>query len=150
MTFTQRISLKDADPEAYKPMYAMEKYVHAGTLGEELVELVKIRASHINSCAHCLDMHTRDARKAGFDTRKIDVVSAWHEAPSLYSARERAALALTEQVTLISQGGVTDAVWADVASEFTEKEIAQLLMAIAAINVWNRLAVSTRQDLPES
>lgn len=150
MTFTQRISLHDADPDAYKPMYAMEKYIHAGSLGEELLELVKIRASQINNCAHCLAMHTRDARKAGVDARKVDVVSAWHEAPSLYSVRERAALALTEQVTLISNGGVSDDVWADVAAEFNEKEIAELLMAISAINVWNRLAVATHQDLPEA
>lgn len=149
MSFTQRISLHDVDPDAYKPMYAMEKYVHAGTLGEELLELIKIRASQINSCDHCLAMHTRDARAAGVDTRKIDVASAWHEAPTLYSPRERAALALTEQVTLISDRGVSDEVWSEVATQFSEKEIAQLLMAISAINVWNRLAVSTHQDLPE-
>lgn len=150
MTYTQRISLHDADPDAYNPMYAMEKYIHSGSLDEELLELIKIRASQINSCAHCLDMHTRDARKAGVDSRKIDVVSAWHEAPSLYSTRERAALALTEQVTLISNGGVSDDVWSDVALQFSEKEIALLLMAISAINVWNRLAVATHQDLPAS
>ena len=149
MTYTQRISLHDVDPEAYKSMYAMEKYIHSGSLDEELLELIKIRASQINHCAHCLAMHTRDARKAGVDVRKLDVVSAWHEAPSLYSARERAALALTEQVTRISEGGVSDEVWTTVESQFGAKEIPQLLMAIAVINVWNRLAVATHQDLPE-
>lgn len=149
MTYTQRISLHDVDPEAYKSMYAMEKYVHAGSLEEELLELIKVRASQINNCAHCLAMHTRDARKAGVKARKLDVVSAWHEAPSLYSDRERAALALTEQMTLISQSGVSDSSWANVEAHFTEKEIPRLLMAISAINVWNRLAVTTHQDLPE-
>ena len=148
MTYTQRISLHDIDPEAYKSMYAMEKYVHSGSLDEELLELIKIRASQINGCAHCLAMHTRDARKAGVEARKLDVLSAWHEAPSLYSDRQRAALALTEQMTLISQGGVSDAVWADVVTQFAEREIPLLLMAISAINVWNRLAVTTHQDLP--
>lgn len=146
----QRISLPDADPDVYEPMYAMEKYIHAGSLGDELIDLIKIRASQINGCAYCLAMHTRDARKAGVDQRKVDVVGAWHEAPSLYSVRERAALALTEQVTLISNAGVSDDVWADVATEFSEKEIAELLMAISAINVWNRLAVATHQDLPRA
>ena len=149
MTYSQRFSLHDADPEAYKSMYAREKYVHSGSLDEELLELIKIRASQINNCAHCLAMHTRDARKAGVEARKLDVVSAWHEAPSLYSARECAALALTEQMTLISQHGVSDAVWADVVAHFNEQEIPLLLMAISAINVWNRLAVTTHQDLPD-
>lgn len=149
MTYSQRISLHEVDPDAYKPMYAMEKYVHSGSLDEELLELIKIRASQINNCAHCLAMHTRDARKAGVDVRKLDVVSAWHEAPSLYSARECAALALTEQVTLISCSGVSDEVWAEVEAQFSPNEIPLLLMAIAAINVWNRLAVATHQDLPE-
>ncbi|MEO6943136.1 MAG: carboxymuconolactone decarboxylase family protein [Lacisediminihabitans sp.] len=149
MSLMQRISLHEVDPNAYKPMYAMEKYTHAGSLGEGLLALIKIRASQINGCARCLDIHAREAREAGVEQRKLDVLSGWREAPALYSARELAALALTEQVTLISQGGVSGEVWSDVESRFVEKEIAQLLMAISAINVWNRLAVSTHQDLPE-
>lgn len=150
MSLTQRISLHDVDPDAYTPMYAMEKYVHAGTLGEPLLALIKTRASQINGCAHCLDMHVREAREAGVDQRKVDVLAAWREAPGLYSDRELAALALTEQVTLISRDGVSDAVWSGVVAAFSEKEIAQLLMAISAINVWNRLAVATHQDLPDA
>jgi AhpD family alkylhydroperoxidase len=145
----QRISVHDVDPEAYKPMFAMEKYIHAGSLGEALLALVKIRASQINGCAYCLDMHGREARAAGVDQRRLDVLSGWEEAPGLYSERERAAIALTEEVTLIGNAGVSDAVWSRVAASFEEKEIVQLLMAIAAINVWNRLAVSTHQSLPE-
>jgi AhpD family alkylhydroperoxidase len=144
----QRISVHDVDPEAYKPMFAMEKYIHAGSLGEALLALVKIRASQINGCAYCLDMHGREARAAGVDERRLDVLAGWEEAPELYSERERAAIALTEEVTLIGNGGVSDTVWASVTAAFEEKEVVQLLMAIAAINVWNRLAVSTHQSLP--
>ena len=148
MSIEQRISVHDIDPEAYKPMYAMEKYIHAGSLGEALLALVKIRASQINGCAYCLDMHGREARAAGVDQRRLDVLSGWEEAPGLYSERERAAIALTEEVTLIGNAGVSDAVWDRVTASFEEKEVVQLLMAIAAINVWNRLAVSTHQSLP--
>jgi AhpD family alkylhydroperoxidase len=142
------MSVHDVDPEAYQPMFAMEKYIHAGSLGEALLALVKIRASQINGCAYCLDMHGREARAAGVEQRRLDVLAGWEEAPELYSERERAAIALTEEVTLIGNGGVSDAVWACVTAAFEEKEVVQLLMAIAAINVWNRLAVSTHQSLP--
>lgn len=144
----QRMSVHDVDPEAYKPMLALEKYVHAGTLGEPLLALVKIRASQINGCAWCLDMHYKEARKEQVPQRKLDVIAGWSEAQGVYSERERAALALTEEVTLISVAGVSDAVWDKVTDAFQEKEIVQLLMAISAINVWNRLAVSTHQELP--
>lgn len=148
MSDKQRMSVRDVDPEAYKPMLAMEKYIHAGTLGEPLLALVKIRASQINGCAWCLDMHYKEARKEQVPQRKLDVIAGWSEAPAVYSERERAALALTEEVTLISVAGVSDAVWSKVTDAFQEKEIVQLLMAISAINVWNRLAVSTHQELP--
>ncbi|MGH3237032.1 MAG: carboxymuconolactone decarboxylase family protein [Streptosporangiaceae bacterium] len=148
MSDKQRMSVHDVDPEAYKPMFAMEKYIHAGTLGEPLLALVKIRASQINGCAWCLDMHNKEAREAQVPQRKLDVLAGWSEAPGLYSERERAAIALTEEVTMISVAGVSDAAWSKVTESFQEKEIVQLLMAIAAINVWNRLAVSTHQDLP--
>jgi AhpD family alkylhydroperoxidase len=148
MSAAQRMNIQEIDPKAYQPMFAMEKYIHAGTLGEDLLALVKIRASQINGCAYCLDMHGREARNAGVDNRRLDVLAGWHEAPGLYSERERAALALTEAVTLISQGGVSDAVWSQVKSAFDDAEVPVLLMAISAINVWNRLAVSTHQELP--
>ncbi|MDQ0276974.1 AhpD family alkylhydroperoxidase [Arthrobacter silviterrae] len=145
---TQRMNIQEIDPKAYQPMYAMEKYIHGGTLGEDLLALVKIRASQLNGCAYCLDMHGREARNAGVDNRRLDVLAGWHEAPELYSERERAALALTEAVTLISNGGVTDSTWSRVKSAFDDAEVPVLLMAISAINVWNRLAVSTHQKLP--
>ncbi len=148
MAFAQRMSVPEVDPAAYAPMYALEKYIHSGTLGEQLLSLVKLRASQINGCAFCLEMHAAEARKAGVAVRRIDVLGGWHEAPSLYTERERAALALTEQMTRIADHGVSDDVWAAVEAEFTDKERAELLMAVSAINVWNRLAITTHQDLP--
>ncbi|MBX3311848.1 MAG: carboxymuconolactone decarboxylase family protein [Microbacteriaceae bacterium] len=145
----RRLKISAVDPEAYKPLYALEKYVNSGSLGVELIELVKIRASQINGCAHCLDKHLRDARANGIDQRKLDVLPAWYEAKYLYTDRECAALALTEEITLISQGGVSDEAWDAAKAEFTELELVQLLMAISAINTWNRLAISTRQGVAE-
>ncbi len=145
---TERLNINEIDPEAYKSMYAMEKYIHSGTLGENLLALVKIRASQINGCAYCLDMHGREARQAGVENRRLDVLAGWHEAKAMFSEREQAALALTEAVTLISAGGVPDDVWANAATHFTGTEMPMLLMAISAINVWNRLAVATHQALP--
>lgn len=150
MSLEQRLSVYEIDPHAYESMFAMEKYIHAGDLGEDLLALIKIRASQINGCAYCLDMHGREARAAGVDNRRIDVVAGWREALSLYSEREQAALALTEQVTLIGRGGVSDDVWAQAAKAFDENELVRVLMAICAINVWNRLAVSTHQALPDA
>ena len=145
----QRLSVHDVDPAATEAVLGLERYVRASNLEGPLLDLIKIRASHLNGCAFCLDMHQRDARAAGEDQRRLDVVSAWHEAPQLFSVRERAALALTEAVTLISRDGVPDDVWAEVQARFDDRETVQLLMAIATINVWNRVAVSTHQDLPE-
>lgn len=149
MTAIQRLDIHKTDPKAYEPMMALEKYVHAGTLGEALIGLVKLRASQINGCAYCLDMHGREARAAGVEQRRIDVLPGWHEAPGLYSEREQAALALTEEVTRIADGGVSDATWARVVAVFNPAEQVHLMMAIGAINVWNRLAITVHQTLPE-
>lgn len=148
MTFKQRLDVPATDAAAFKPMYAMEQYIHSGTVGEPLLYLVKIRASQMNGCAFCLAMHHEEARKADVDTRKLDVIAGWHEAPDVYDERERAALALTEQVTRIGDAGVTDEVWTAATEAFSDKEVVELLMAISAINVWNRIAVATHMDLP--
>lgn len=145
----QRLDVHGTDPKAFQAVLAMETYVRRSGLDSRLYELVKIRASQLNSCAFCLDMHHRDARSQGEDQRRLDVLSAWREAPDLFTAAERAALALTEAVTRISDAGVPNAVWEDVAAEFDDAGKVQLLMAIATINVWNRLAVATHQRLPE-
>jgi AhpD family alkylhydroperoxidase len=149
MPAEQRLSVQEIDSGAYAPMLALEKYIHSGGLGEALLALIKIRASQINGCAFCLDMHGREARTAGVDQRRLDVLAGWHEAPDLYSARERAALALTEEVTLIGEGGVSDEVWAQASEAFSKQEIVVVIMAICAINSWNRMAIATRQVLPD-
>lgn len=145
----QRLSIPDIDPMAYQAVLGLEKYVHAGGLDEALLALVKSRASQINRCAWCLDMHLDEARTLGVAQRKLDVLAAWREAGTMFSDAERAALALTEQVTLISQDGVTSEVWSAVRDAFDEQQIVVLLMAIAAINVWNRMNVTMQTELPE-
>lgn len=150
MGHEQRLTIGDIDPAAQQAVLGMEKYVRSGELEPTLLDLVKIRASQVNGCAFCLDMHHREAREHGEGQQRLDVLAGWREVPSLFSERERAALGLTEAVTLIADVGVSDDVWAEVARSYTEAETVQLLMAIATINVWNRLAVSTHQQPPSA
>ena len=141
---TQRIDYRNATPAAFKAMLGLETYVHNAGLDPKLLELVKTRVSQINGCAHCLDMHARDARRGGESEQRLDVLAAWREAGDLYSASERAALALAEAVTLLSTHDVDDALYAQVREHFDEKACVDLLLAIIAINGWNRLAVPLR------
>src|SRR5262245_28246281 len=128
-------------PEALKLMYAMEKYLGGSGLERKLIELVKIRASQINGCAYCIDMHTQDARAEGETERRINALNAWREAP-FFTDREGAALAWTEAVTRISEGGVPDALYEEARQHSDEKELVDLTWAVAAINAWNRVAIS--------
>jgi AhpD family alkylhydroperoxidase len=144
----QRLSVHDIDPKAYEAILAMERYVRTSGLDKPLYELIKIRASQLNGCAYCLDMHHRDARAGGEDQQRLDVLSAWREAPELFADHERAALAFTEAVTLIGDAGVPDEVWDTAHRYFDDGGMVHLLMAVSVINVWNRMAVSTHQDLP--
>lgn len=145
----ERLNIAATDRKAFRAVLGVENYVQNTGIDPFLYELVKIRASQVNNCAYCLDMHLRDARKLGEDQRRLDVLSAWREAPSFFTPRERAALALTEAVTLISQQGVPDAVWNGVKDQFSDEETVHLLMAINVINVWNRMAITTHQALPK-
>jgi len=124
-------------------MMALEKYVHHSALEPSLLELVKLRASQINGCAYCIDMHTKDARAAGESEQRLYALTAWQETP-FYSVRERAALAWTEAVTLIAGEHVPDDVYEQAREQFGEKELVDLTMAVIAINGWNRLAISFR------
>jgi len=144
----RRLDIQGTDSAAYRAVLGMEAYVRSGGVEKSLLELLKVRASQLNGCGFCLDLHNRDAVNRGEDPRRLYVLAAWREAPQLYTDRERAALALAEAVTLIARGGVSDEVWAGVTAHFDDREIVQLLMATATINVWNRLAVSTHQALP--
>lgn len=148
MVHQQRLDNWNVDPAALQAVLGMEKPSGRGALEKPLLELVKIRASQLNGCAWCLDMHNRDAAAAGESSRRLYILAGWREALDLFTARERAALAMTEAVTLISQHGVTDDVWNAAKACFDDKELVQLLMAISTINVWNRMAVATRQSLP--
>lgn len=126
--------------EAIKPLFALHKYVHASSLEPALIELVLMRASQLNGCAYCLDMHSKDARAAGETEQRLYVLQAWREAP-FYSDRERAALAWCEAVTRLDAHGVNDEVYAMARVQFSEKELGDLNMAVILINAWNRIAI---------
>lgn len=139
-----RIDFYTASPEALKAMLALETAVSRLPLEKSLIELVKLRASQINGCAFCVDMHTSDALKGGETTRRLFGVSVWRETP-FFTPRERAALAWTESLTLISQTHAPDEDYALVSAEFDAKEMVDLTVAITTINAWNRLAVGFRK-----
>ena len=136
----QRLKLHETAPEACAAVSGVEAYVRRCGLEPALVELVKLRASQINQCAFCMDMHARDARRGGETEQRLYVLGGWRESP-LYSARERAALAWTECLTELSSRGAPDAVYAALGAHFTEKEIADLTVLIGLINLWNRVGV---------
>jgi AhpD family alkylhydroperoxidase len=132
-------------PEGYKAMRAFQAYIEKSGLEHSLMELVKIRASQINGCAFCLVMHTTDARKMGETDERMHLLNAWEEAP-VFSPRERAALAWTEALTLITEGHVPDAVYEEARKQFSEKELVDLTYAVMAINSWNRIAIAFRKQ----
>ena len=144
---SERLNAYKAAPGGIKPMLDMEKYLHECGLEESLLLLVKMRASQINGCSYCLDMHSRDARKNGETEQRLYVLDAWHET-ELFSDRERAALAWTEALTLIAQTHAPDDVYAQVNAQFSDAEIANLSLLIGTINLWNRLAISMRMPIP--
>lgn len=134
-----------ASPKAVEAMLALEKHCRTSGLEHSLLELVKTRASQINGCAFCLDMHTKDARAAGETEQRLYGLSAWREAP-YYTERERAALAWTEAVTLVTAGHVPDEVFELAHRHFNDRELTDLTLAIVAINGWNRLAIAFRRE----
>ncbi|WP_329585901.1 carboxymuconolactone decarboxylase family protein [Kitasatospora sp. NBC_01250] len=140
---TRRLAWAQLEPAAYQAMVELDRF-SATRLDPLLFELVKMRASYLNNCAFCLDMHVHDALKLGESTQRLVVVAAWQEAPHLFTEREQAALALTDAATRLGEHGVPDEVWARAAEQYEEKELIHLLMAIVTINAWNRIAVSTR------
>ncbi len=141
-----RLDYRKTFPAALQAMLGLEDAVHASTLEPELLELVKMRASQLNGCAYCLDMHSKDARARGEAEQRLHVLAAWREAP-FYSERERAALAWCEALTLLPQSGAPDEVYAQVRAQFEEEEIVPLTLAIVAINGWNRFAVGFRSPV---
>ena len=141
-----RLDYRRALPEALEAMSGLEAVVAESTLESELLELVKMRASQLNGCAYCLDMHSKDARARGEDEQRLHVLAAWREAP-FYSERERAALAWCEALTLLPQTGAPDDLYEQLRAQFDEDEIVALTLAIVAINGWNRFAVGFRSPV---
>ncbi|MGH8023434.1 MAG: carboxymuconolactone decarboxylase family protein [Limisphaerales bacterium] len=139
----QRIKYIEAAPEGYKAMAGLEQYARRSGLEHSLLELIKTRASQINGCAFCLDMHTKDARAAGETEQRLYTLSAWKETP-FFTDRERAALAWTEAVTRVADTHAPDDVYELARKHFSEKELVDLTLAIVAINGWNRLAIAFR------
>lgn len=138
-----RLNIATVDSAAYKAMLGLEGYLQTTSLSHIQKELIKIRASQINGCAFCLDMHTKDAIKYGETPQRIFILSAWREAKELFTEEEQTLLAMTEEITLISQNGLTEETYQKAISIFDEAQIAQIIMAIITINSWNRIAVST-------
>jgi len=143
---SQRLNYAKASPEGFKAMRGLQTHVDNCGLEHPLMELVKMRASQINGCAYCLDMHSKDARAAGETEQRLYLLDAWRESP-FYSERERAALAWTEALTRISKTrDVPDALYDEVRQQFSDKELTDLSLAIIAINGWNRLAIPFRSE----
>jgi AhpD family alkylhydroperoxidase len=136
-----------AAPDTLKALMALESQIQSSGLEQSMIELVKTRASQINGCAYCIDMHTKDARKRGETEQRLYLLDAWREAP-VYTDRERAALAWTDAVTLISKTHAPDDVYTEVRAHFSEAETVNLTMLIATINAWNRLSISFRAVSP--
>jgi len=138
-----RIEYRKYAVEAQKSLFALEKYIAGCGLDHKLIHLIKMRASQINGCAFCIDMHSKDARALGESEQRLYELDAWRETP-FYTERERAALAWTEALTLVSQTHVPDAVYDEVRKQFSEEEIVNLTLVVTTINVWNRLAIAFR------
>ena len=140
-----RIDVTRVSPKVLQAMYGLQNTVNSSGLERNLLELVKMRASQINGCAYCLDMHSKDARATGETEQRLYLLDAWRET-SLYSERERAALEWTEALTLIGEGHVPDAVYASAREHFSEEELVNLALAVVTINGWNRFSIAFRAE----
>jgi len=143
-----RLNFYKASPDAIKALHGLEQHIGKSGLEKPLIELVRLRASQINGCAYCVDLHSADARKAGESERRLAAVVVWRDTPvsgPFFTDRERAALEWTEAVTLVAQSNVPDAVWNQVKPQFTPEEIVDLTLLVSAINTWNRFAIAFRK-----
>ncbi len=144
----KRINYAEVAPDAVKAMYALGKYLANSSIEKSLQDLVRLRASQVNGCVLCVDMHTQDLKEQGMDERKIHSTVVWYESP-FFNERERAALAWADAVTLVSEGHVPDDVYQQARQHFNEKELTDLTFVLANINAWNRIAISLR-ELPDA
>jgi AhpD family alkylhydroperoxidase len=141
----ERLDYASAAPDGVKAMHGLESYIRQSGLEPSLRELVKIRASQINGCAYCLDMHSKDARALGESEQRLYLLDAWRESP-FYTERERAALLWTEEITLVGETHASDAAYDAVRRHFSDEELVNLTLAIVAINGWNRLSIAFRSQ----
>lgn len=141
-----RIQIDHVEPNAYKAMFSLEKYLQQSQLSKSHKELIKIRASQLNGCAFCIDMHTKDAIKLGEAPQRIFLLNAWRET-DLFTEEERVLLQITEEVTLIQKKGLTSETYNKALEFFDENYFSQIIMAVATINAWNRMAISTHKPL---
>jgi len=141
MQMEQRINIQDLEPKAYQAMFGLEKYLSTSSIDKVLCELIRLRASQINGCAYCIEMHAAAALKQGEDQKRLFAISAWWESP-LFTDKEKIAFAMTDEITNISAEGVSDETFEEAKNHFTENEIVQLIMLIGTINTWNRMAIS--------
>ena len=146
-TFSTRLSMPETVPEGYAALAAVEAYISKCGLPHRLLDLVKMRASQINGCAFCLDMHSKDARKQGETEQRLYLLNAWHESPA-YTPAEKAALAWTDALTSIAETHAPDADYEPLKQHFSPKEIADLTIVVGMINLWNRIAIGTRGTHP--
>lgn len=143
----QRIHINEIQPAAYKAMYALVTYLAKTELSPIEKELIKVRASQINGCVFCLDMHMKEAIQAGETVQRLVLLDAWKEC-SLFNEREKVLLQMTEEITLIHRKGLSDGTYEEALQHFSEVAIAQIIMAVVTINAWNRIAISTRLPIP--
>lgn len=144
----KRLNMHETQAPAIKAMYSLEGYLQTTRLTKTHKELIKIRASQVNGCAYCIDMHTKDALKAGETGQRIFLLNAWKET-NLFTNEEKAILAITEEMTLIHQHGLTDHTYTEAIKYFDNEYLAQIMMAIVIINSWNRIAISTKLEVPQ-
>jgi AhpD family alkylhydroperoxidase len=142
----KRVSIQETEPQAYKAMYGLESYLATTNLTRTHKELLKIRASQINRCAYCIDLHTKDALKNGETNQRIFLLDAWRET-DLFTDEEKVILAITEEITFIHDHGLSGETYKKAEQVFDKNYIAQIIMAVATINAWNRIAISTNMEL---
>ena len=145
---TNRVNIAENQPTAYKAMLGLEGYLQTVSLNNTQKELIKIRASQINGCAFCIDMHTKDALKYGETQQRIFLLNAWKET-DLFSEEEKVLLSMTEEITLISKNGLSKKTYEKAEKHFSSEQIAQIIMAVVKINAWNRIAISTHLEVPK-
>ncbi len=140
----KRTNITQAEPEALNAMMGLEAYLSKISISKTIKDLIKIRASQINRCAYCIDMHTKEALKNGETNQRIFLLNAWREAETIFSEEEKLVLAITEEVTLIQQEGLTEDTYENAIKVFNENQIAQIVMAVVVINAWNRISLSSQ------